>query len=369
MKGGIVAEVFVQEGQLVEKGQPLLRLEAVRFTASLRESEVNKAQLIVRSARLSAEAEGLEFNTNNFTDDIPKDIVASENALFLARQQELALNLDVIEQQQIQKQQELSELKSKITQLNRSYRLLQNELKITEPLVAQGAVSQVELLRLQRQVNDLQGERNAAQLSIPRVEAALKELEQRSSAEQSAFRSQASAEFADVQSELARLVESSQALVDQVDRTLIQSPVNGVIKQLFVKTLGGVVQPGRDMVAIVPSDDRLLIETQIRPADIAFLHPEQAATVKFTAYDFAIHGGLMGKVVNISPDTIVDDEGNSFYLVQIETARAYLGEAETPLPIIPGMTVNTDILTGKKSVMDYLLKPILKTKELALRER
>jgi len=369
LEGGIVAEVFVQEGQLVQKGEPLLRLEAIRFTASLRESQVNKAQLLVKSARLAAEANALDFAADNFSDDISAAIVSSEKALFLARQEELQLNLNVLAQQQIQKNQELSELNAKIKQLNRSYRLLQNELKITEPLVAQGAVSQVELLRLQRQVNDLQGELDAARLSIPRVESALAELEERSSAEQSAFRSQARAEFADVQSELARLVESSQAIVDQVDRTLIESPVNGVIKQLFVKTLGGVVQPGRDMVAIVPSDDRLLIETQIRPADIAFLHPQQQATVKFTAYDFAIHGGLKGNVVNISPDTIIDDEGDSFYLVQIETDRSFLGESSNPLPIIPGMTVSTDILTGKKSVLDYLLKPILKTKELALRER
>lgn len=369
LEGGIVAEVFVQEGESVEKGQPLLRLEAIRFTASLRESEVNKAQLSAKSARLTAEAENRDFMQEVLSGDIPAEIVESERALFLARQEELTSNLEVFEQQKVQKRQELSELNSKVKQLDRSYNLLNNELKITEPLVAQGAVSQVELLRLQRQVNDLDGELSAARLSIPRVEAALEELDQRSNAERSAFRSQARAEFTDVQAELARLVESSQAIVDQVDRTLIQSPVNGVIKQLFVKTLGGVVQPGRDVVAIVPSDDRLLIETQIRPADIAFLHSGQIATVKFTAYDFAIHGGLSGKVVNISPDTILDEEGNSFYLVQVETDQVFLGNANNPLPIIPGMTVTTDILTGKKSVLDYLLKPILKTKELALRER
>jgi len=369
LEGGIVAEVFVKEGQLVKQGEPLLQLEAIRFTASLRESQVNKAQLLVRSQRLSAEAEGKDFITDNFDDEIAKEIISSEKALFLARQEELKSNVNVLEQQKVQKDQELSELNAKVKQLDRSFRLLQNELSITEPLVAQGAVSQVELLRLQRQVNDLRGERNAAQLSIPRVQSSLAELSDRINAEESAFRSQARAEFADIQSELARLVESSQAIVDQVDRTLIRSPVNGVIKQLFVRTLGGVVQPGRDMVAIVPSDDRLLIETKIRPADIAFLHPQQRATVKFTAYDFAVHGGLEGRVVTISPDTIVDDEGNSFYLVQIETERSFLGEAANPLPIIAGMTVNTDILTGKKSVLDYLLKPILKTKELALRER
>ncbi len=163
--------------------------------------------------------------------------------------------------------------------------------------------------------------------------------------------------------------ETTQAIIDQVDRRVVKSPVTGTIKQMFVKTLGGVVQPGMDLLEIVPSEDSLLIETKIRPADIAFMHPGQKAMVKFTAYDFSIHGGLQGEVVNISPDTILDEEGESFYLVQIETQESFLGAETGSLPIIPGMTVNVDVLTGKKTVLDYILKPILKTKQLALRER
>lgn len=369
LEGGIVAEVMVSEGEVIEQGQTIARLEAIRFEASLRESEVNQQQLTVKAARLQAEAEGERFDGEALNDEIPQAMIDSERALFLARAAELAASRQVIAQQQKQKVQELSELNSKSQQLERSAALLEKELSLTEPLVKQGAVSQVELLRLQRDVNDIRGELESNQLAIPRVQASIDELKDKELAEQSAFRSKAQADLLDVQSELSRLLESSQALVDQVDRTLVVSPVNGTIKQLFIKTIGGVVQPGAEIAAIVPSEDRLLVETKIRPADIAFLHPEQESIVKFTAYDFSIHGGLKGKVVSISPDTIMDEEGNSFYLVQIETDQSFLGTEENPLPIIPGMIVSTDILTGKKTILDYLLKPILKTKSAALRER
>lgn len=369
LEGGIVAEVFVREGQLVKRGEPLVRLDDMIFSSSLRESEVNRSQLQAKTARLKAEAEGQPFPEETLLQTVPANEVKAEKDLYLARQQELNSSNEVIRQQLSQKQQELSELRAKSRQLQRSYQLLKDELDLTQPLVAQGAVSQVELLRLKRQTNDLAGELQAARLAIPRIQSSLAELDQKLAAADSAFRSKAQAEYNDVQSELSRLNESSQAIVDQVDRRLVKSPVTGTIKQLFVKTLGGIVQPGMDMMAIVPSEDSLLIETRIRPADIAFMHPGQKAVVKFTAYDFSIHGGLDGQVVNISPDTILDDEGESFYLVQIETRSSFLGTDSESLPIIPGMTVNVDVLTGKKTVLDYILKPILKTKQLALRER
>jgi adhesin transport system membrane fusion protein len=300
---------------------------------------------------------------------LPKATVNAEKNLYLARQRENTASSQIILQQITQKKQELSELAAKASQLKRSYRLLKEELNLTQPLVAEGAVSQVELLRLQRQANDLHGELEAVKLSTPRIESSLIELEQTLKAQESAFKSQAQSDYNDVNAELSRLQETTQAIVDQVDRRVVKSPVTGTIKQLFVKTLGGVVQPGMDLLEIVPSEDSLLIETKIRPADIAFMHPGQKATVKFTAYDFSIHGGLQGEVVNISPDTILDEEGESFYLVQIETRESFLGAENNSLPIIPGMTVNVDILTGKKTVLDYILKPILKTKQLALRER
>jgi len=369
LEGGIVNEVFVKEGQAVERGQPLLRLDDKRFSFSLRESEVNQSQLLSQSLRLKAEAVGEPFPEDELLALVPEKIVAAEKALYFARAQELNTSNQVIVQQVVQKRQELSEWQAKFQRLKRSYNLLKDELDLTAPLVAQGAVSQVEVLRLRRELNDVQGEMKAAQLAIPRINSSLNESEQKLAAAESAFRSRSQAEYNEVKAELNRLNESSQAIADQVDRTLVVSPVAGTIKQLFVKTLGGVIQPGRDLVAIVPTEDKLRVEARVSPADIAFLHPQQKAVVKFTAYDFSVHGGLTGEVINISPDTITDEEGNSFYVVQIETEQSFLGSEVNPKPIIAGMTVSVDILTGQKTVLDYILKPILKTKQLALRER
>ncbi len=369
LEGGIVAEVFVREGQIVKRGEPVIRLDSIGFSSSLRETEVNQSQLQAKATRLKAEAEGKDFPEAQLLSVLPDGPVYAEKNLFLARQLENMASSQIIVQQITQKKQELSELAAKGMQLSRSYRLLKEELDLTQPLVAEGAVSRVELLRLLRQANDLKGELEAVNLSTPRIESSLVELEQTLKAQESAFKSQAQADYNDVKAELSRLQETTQAIADQVDRRVVKSPVTGTIKQLFVKTLGGVVQPGMDLLEIVPSEDSLRIETKIRPADIAFMHPGQKATIKFTAYDFSIHGGLQGEVVNISPDTILDEEGESFYLVQIETESSFLGAESEPLPIIPGMTVNVDVLTGKKTVLDYILKPILKTKQLALRER
>jgi adhesin transport system membrane fusion protein len=369
LEGGIVAEVFVREGQLVKRGEPVIRLDSIGFSSSLSETKVNQAQLLAKATRLKTEAEGSNFPEAQLLTLLSKTIVDAEKNLYLARQRENLASSQIIVQQITQKKQELSEIAAKALQLGRSYLLLKEELDLTQPLVAEGAVSQVELLRLKRQANDLRGELEAVKLSTPRIESSLIELEQTLKAQESAFKSQAQSDYNDVNAELSRLQETTQAIIDQVDRRLVKSPVTGTIKQMFVKTLGGVVQPGMDLLEIVPSEDSLLIETKIRPADIAFMHPGQKAMVKFTAYDFSIHGGLKGQVVNISPDTILDKEGESFYLVQIETQASFLGAETGSLPIIPGMTVNVDVLTGKKTVLDYILKPILKTKQLALSER
>lgn len=169
--------------------------------------------------------------------------------------------------------------------------------------------------------------------------------------------------------DLSKITASSIAIDDRVSRTTVTSPVHGVIKQLKVNTIGGVVQPGSDMVEIVPLEDNLLIEAKVRPQDVAFLHPGQKAMVKFSAYDYTIYGGLSAKLELIGADTITDDKGNSFYLIQVRTDKNHLGGDAKPLLIIPGMVATVDIITGEKSVLDYLLKPVLKARTEAMRER
>lgn len=368
LEGGIVSELFVQVGQSVIKGQELLRLDDTQFSSSLREADVTLDQLTAKTARLKAEAEGEIFAANPTPGTA--DLVWSQEAeLFDSRRDEQKSKTRVLEQQVTQRGQELNELKARRDQHKRSLELLDSELQLTKPLVSSGAVSQVELLRLQRQVNDLAGELSGAQLAIPRANSSLQEARDKLTGAKLAFRNEARNELGDVRLELQRLSESSGALQDRVTRTSVRAPVTGTIKQVMINTIGGVIQPGMDLIEIVPTGDTLLVEAKVRPADIAFLHPGQEAIVKVTAYDFSIHGGLKGNVVNISPDTIVDEEGVSYYSVRVETENAYLGDKDKPKPIIPGMTVSVDILTGKKTVLNYILKPILKTKNLALRER
>lgn len=367
-EGGIVAELYVREGQAVKAQEPLLRLDDTQFSSSLREADVTLDQLKAKAARLSYEADGKALPEQPM-DGVSELVWSQARALYLSRQEEQKSKDQVLVQQVAQRRQELSELKARRDQHQRSYRLLDKELQMSKPLVGSGAMSEVELLRLERQVNDLYGELKGAELAIPRAESSLQEARDKLQGAKLAFRNESRKELADVRLELQRLSESSGALEDRVDRTVVVSPVAGTIKQVMVNTIGGVVQPGMDLIQIVPTEDSLLVEAKIRPTDIAFLHPGQEAIVKFTAYDFSIHGGLKGKVTHISPDTIVDEEGESFYTVKVETEKAFLGSEDTPLPIIPGMTVSVDILTGEKTVLDYILKPILKTKQLALRER
>jgi adhesin transport system membrane fusion protein len=231
-------------------------------------------------------------------------------------------------------------------------------------------MSEVELLRLKRAVNDLKGEMDANRLAMPRIKASLNEVGQKISELTIQFRTDAAKQLSEVKAELGRTKEMIFSLKDRVTRTDVRSPVKGTIKQLKINTVGGIIQPGMDLVEIVPIEDNLLVEAKIRPADIAFLRPGQEAMIKLTAYDFSIYGGLPAKLERISADTITDDKDESFYLIYLRTEKNYIESmAKGRLEIIPGMTTTVDILTGKKTVLDYLLKPILKAKNEALRER
>lgn len=240
---------------------------------------------------------------------------------------------------------------------------------MSEPLVAKGAISKVEVLRLRRGVVETQGQLDSVTLAIPRAEAAIKEIESKVSETRGRYRSEALGQLNEARTDLSKIEASGKAISDRVNRTLVTSPVRGVVQQLMVNTIGGVIQPGNDLVEIVPLDDKLLVEAKIRPQDIAFLRPGQEATVKFTAYDYTIYGGLKGTLEQISPDTVTDKDGKSFYVIRLRTDKNHLGTDEKPLLIIPGMVASVDIITGKKTVMAYLLKPILRARAEAFHER
>ncbi|KHN49969.1 HlyD family type I secretion periplasmic adaptor subunit [Pectobacterium fontis] len=369
LEGGIVTEVFIREGQVVNAGDPLLRLDDTRFASNVGETEADRLALLSRIERLNAEINDRELVlSEEITTQAPK-IAAGEKDLYNSRRQQLHNEISGLEEQLIQRRQELLDFSAKETQFRNSLGLLQQEIKMSEPLIAEGAISKVEVLRLRRAEVETRGQLDSIKLSIPRAESAIKESENKIEETRSRYKSEALSQLSEAQTNLNKIEATGKALEDRVNRTLVVSPVRGIVQQLLVNTIGGVIQPGSDLVEIVPLDDNLLVEAKIRPQDIAFLHPGQDAIIKLTAYDYTIYGGLKGRLEQISPDTVTDKEGNSFYIIRLRTDKNYLGSADKPLLIIPGMIASVDIITGKKTILSYLLKPIIRARAEALRER
>ncbi|MGY2443458.1 HlyD family type I secretion periplasmic adaptor subunit [Pseudomonas kribbensis] len=370
LEGGIVSELFVKEGQIVEAGAPLVRLDDTRFASNVGETEADRLSMLLRVERLSAEVDDRPLN---FPEDVLKAVpgqAKSEESLYVSRRQQLHDEVGGLQEQLIQRQQELREFTSKQAQYRQQLGLQRQEINMSEPLVAQGAVSPVEVLRLKRAEVETRGQLDATTLAIPRAESAIKEVQRKIDETRGKFRSEALTQLNEARTDLNKAQATGKALEDRVSRTLVTSPVRGIVNKMLVNTIGGVIQPGSDLLEIVPLDDTLLVEAKIRPQDIAFLHPGQDATVKFTAYDYTIYGGLKAKLEQIGADTITDeDKKTTYYIIKLRTERSHLGTDEKPLLIIPGMVASVDIITGKKTVLSYLLKPIIRARAEALHER
>ncbi|NRP36543.1 Type I secretion system membrane fusion protein PrsE [Marinobacterium sp. xm-d-579] len=364
--GGLVQDIHIKEGDVVEKGQLLISLDQTRTGSQLRESRAELLALLVKAERLTAVANGTDFSpTETLIKQVPT-IVQQEKQLFTSNINRLETIKTIASEQLNQRRQEVDELTARRNQLVESLKLAKRELEVTRPLVKTGAVSEVELLRLQREVNQFSGELEQTKSQIQRSQYAITESENNLRDVELSF-------FNEIQEELARttarvnaLTETDNALSDRVNQTQIYSPVAGTVKQLYFNTRGGVISPGQEIAEIVPLDDRMLLEVKIQPRDIAFLRPGQETIVKFTAYDFVIYGGLKGVVDQIGADSIIDEEGNAFYNVTVRTTESFNRD---DMPIIPGMVAEVDVLTGKKSVLNYLAKPILRAKQYALTER
>lgn len=369
LEGGIISEILVREGDVIQKGQVLVKMDPTRFVASFGENQAKYDALMAAIARLTAEANNVEFKPPPELQKKNPTLVEEEKALYQSRLNELHSNLSVLRQQTDQRRQELAEMRSRAAQLQQSHALVAKEVSMTRPLVEQGVMSEVELLRLERQLNDLLGEFNATRLAIPRLGAALEEARSKAEGFEVKFRSDAREELNKARAEILAAGASSTALEDRVARTTVRSPMAGTVKRIKITTIGGVIQPGMDLMEIVPMEDKLMVEAKVRPSDIAFLQIGQEAAVKLTAYDFSIYGGLPARLEYISADSITNDEGETFYIVKVRTSTNYLDYKGRRLPIIPGMQASVDIRTGKKSVLTYLLKPIIKTKSEALGER
>ncbi|MBV8048233.1 MAG: HlyD family type I secretion periplasmic adaptor subunit [Paludibacterium sp.] len=368
LDGGVVEQILVREGQKVVQDQLLLRIDSTRAQSSLQENRAQHLALQAKAARLRALAAGQPLAMPEDVRQQAPEAAQQALALFRSRQSELEASLSIARAQRGQRQQELSEARARLTQAEHHLSLAQRELDVTAPLKAAGAVSEVDLMRLQRELARALGERDAARAQVGRLQAGVSEAERKIQEVELSFRNAASNELSEVMARIDSLSAGSIALKDRVRVTEVRAPVAGEIKRLHLNTLGSVVQPGKDILELVPAEDTLLVEARLSPRDIAFIHPGQAARLRVTAYDHTVYGALAGEVQDISADSLSDEKGQPYYLVKVRT-RPPTGEKGRAWRIIPGMVAQVDILTGKKSILSYLLKPVLRAKAESLSER
>lgn len=370
LEGGIIDEFLVHEGDTVDTNQVLLKMRNVQAKSDFSANTQKYLGLMATIQRLQAEADGKD--TIEFSEEVMKgapESVTAEQEAFEANKRQRSGQLGILEQQRAQKQQEIAELNRKIQDLSGVLKLAQDERNMVAPMVSSGAAAKMELLQLDRQMANQRAEINALRLSLPRTQSALREAEERIAELTSGVKADAQKELASKTIELNTIKETLTAFQDRSERTEIKSPVHGKVQALKVNTVGGVVRPGEPIMEIVPLEDLLVVEGRIKPSDIAFIAVGQPAVVRISAFDFSVYGALEGKVTEISPDSITNEKGESFYRIRIQTDQTSLKKGSKEYPIIPGMQATVDIITGKKSVMKYLLKPFIKASQEALRER
>lgn len=368
LEGGILQELLVTEGERVKKGQILMKIRDVSFASEERGTEAQYLSLQAQMARLEAEANGTDFVID---DEIKKKIpgiVKNEQDLHASRQAELANAISILKDKINQAKSDIAATNADIKQLKGSRSLLYQELKITSEMVKQKAAPKIEEIRLQRQITEASGKLQSQQEALKGLESGLKSAQKELEDQHDKFRSQALSDLGQVKTKMAQLKESLKSIGDRVYRTELRAPVDGVVNKIALKTIGGVVEPAQRLMEIVPTDDQLKIIARVKPRDIAFLKAGQPVKVKITAYDPQIYGSLDGQLVRIGANSITDRDGNISFEIEVHTAKNYLGTADSPLPITPGMVAETEVIVGKRTIMEYLLKPVVRAKDRALTE-
>ena len=369
LEGGILTELLVREGEKVEKGQILMKVNDVAFASEERGTEAKTLALKAKKSRLDAEAAGQDFTV---PEEIVKkfpDIARNELALFKSRQQELENAKSILDNKISSAQAELREVQAKINRLSESRRLLNQELVITKKMVAKKAVPQLEEIRLNRDISNISGQIREAAQKKSGLDAELRGAKREREDREDQFKSQVLGELNDIESQISQLSESLTAIGERVDRAEIKSPIAGVVNKISIKTIGGIIEPAMQLVEVVPLDDDLKIIARVTPQEIAFLRPDQEANIKISAYDSQRYGSLKGKLVRIGSNSVSGDDGNVFFEIELRADKNYLGTEESPLPITPGMVADIEIITGNRTILSYLAKPVLRAKDKALTER
>ena len=368
LEGGIVSEVLISSGDRISKDDVLLVIDDTKFKSNLEEIRKKLLILEVQKQSLSSELkdEPLVFSAD-LINEIP--VIAQQEMDFFATRQEGKESIELIYENRIEKlDNNFAEFSGKADNLRKNLKLAEEELEIYRSLQNKDLVSKVELIALEKELNNIEGQLFEAEIKAQQIETLKTEaLNERDSSNLS-MRNKAQEKLNSTLAEIEILKQSEVVALDRVDRTLIRSPVNGIVQRVLANTISSVIQPGEDLIEIVPIDDALLIEAKIRPVDIGFLSPGQDVIVKFSAYDYAIYGGLKGNLEYISADTVVDRD-ESYYLIKVRTDVNYIEMEKERLEIIPGMTASVNIITGKKTVLDYLLKPVLRAKHNSMHER
>ena len=369
LEGGILREILVREGDVVEKNQLLARLDNLGAASQYRDAMNKALENQVALVRLEAEKNGTEPVFSAELREKAPQIVTDQEEMFQTRRDKSTSETQLLESQYKQRLEDVDEQQGRKVQLEKTLALAEERRDIAKPLVDRKLFSKVDYLDLEQRVVTLGGDIEALSSTMSKAKEAAEEARRKLALRKAEMEAQISEEINKRRTELTSLQEVLSAGGDRVTRTELRSPVRGTVKRVVVNTLGGVVRPGDPVMEVVPLDDTLLVEARIRPADIAFIHADQKAMVKISAYDFSIYGGLEARVEQISADTIEDRKGEYYYLVKLRTQKNAINYRNEQLPIIPGMVASVDIISGKKSILDYLLKPILKARQNALRER
>ena len=369
LEGGILTELLIQEGQQVKKGEVLARVNDVAFASEERGAEARSLALKAKKVRLEAEASGAEFKMPEDIKSQFPDIARNEEALYYSRKEELENAKSILDNKISSARAEIAEVQAKINRLASSRKLLNEELAITSQMVAKKAMPKIEEIRLNRELATVSGQIREASQQKRGVEAELRQAQKERKDREDKFKSQVLGELNDVESQISQVSESLTAMGDRVDRTEIRSPVDGIVNKIMLKTIGGIIEPAMKLIEVVPLDNNLKITAKVTPQEIAFLRPSQPVNIKLSAYDPQRYGSLSGKLTRIGANSVTDREGNVFFEIEVVADRNYLGTEEKPLPITPGMVAEIEIITGKRTIASYLLKPVLRAKDKALTER
>lgn len=369
-ENGVLQRLDVKEGEIVESGQLLMELDGVQLTSQLDEAQQRAYGLRARIQRLQAEIDGTGLDFNVDLVQQASDVVRSETALYQGRLSQLDSQIAILENQRQQRQQEYQAAKVDLETAESTLSLLEEERAMMAPLVERGIEPQTTLMTLRRSEAEWQGRRTRAQATLRQYAAALDEIDQQIEAERQRYRSDALTDLALSTAELAALEPSLPALEQRAQRAQIRAPLRGVVNRVHRTTLGSVARAGEPLLEIVPLDDNLLVEAYVTPDDIAFLYPGQPVRVKVTAYDYARYGGLEGEILRIGADAIQRSERSEdeVFVAEIRTRGTLSDASGAPVQLMPGMVTQVDILAGRKTILDYIIRPVIKVKDEAFRE-